>query len=153
QVRADGKSILLNGGINDGTAESLSKALDRAPSVTTVVLQSTGGWAREGNLIAKVISERGLNTYVELECSSACTIAFLAGKERSADPTARIGFHSFRSIGADANKTSSNAIDAAAAQETYRRAGLSSAFIAKVVATSQDKIWYPSHKELLAESV
>ena len=151
QVRADGKSLLLKGGINDGTAESLSKALELAPSVTTVVLQSTGGWIRQGNMIAKVISERGLSTYVEQECSSACTIAFLAGKERAGEPNARIGFHSFKSIGADGS--SANAIDASTAQETYRRAGLSTAFIATVVATSHDKMWYPSHDELLAEGV
>lgn len=151
QVRADGKSLLLKGGINDGTAESLSKALELAPSVTTVVLQSAGGWIRQGNMIAKVISERGLSTYVEQECSSACTIAFLAGKERAGEPNARIGFHSFKSIGADG--FSANAIDASTAQETYRRAGLSPAFIAKVVATSHDKMWYPPHDELLAAGV
>jgi hypothetical protein len=149
QVRADGKSLLLKGGINDGTAESLANALNLAPSVNTVVLQSTGGWIRQGNMIAKVISERGLNTYVEQECSSACTIAFLAGKQRAGEPNARIGFHSFKSIGADATTST----DASTAQQTYLRAGLSPAFIAKVVATPHDMMWYPSHDELLAEGV
>ena len=149
QVRADGKSLLLKGGINDGTAESLLKALDLAPSVNTVVLQSTGGWIRQGSMIAKVIADRGLSTYVEQECSSACTIAFLAGKQRASDPSARIGFHSFKSIGADANDSN----DTSSAQQTYIRAGLSPAFIAKVVATPHDKMWYPSHDELLAEGV
>jgi hypothetical protein len=151
QVRADGKSLLLKGGINDGTAESLSKTLDLAPSVTTIVLQSTGGWVRQGNMIAEVIGERGLNTYVEHECSSACTIAFLAGRERAGEPDARIGFHSFKSIGADSSST--DPADAIAAQETYRRAGLSPAFISKVIATRHDKMWYPLHSELLAEGV
>jgi hypothetical protein len=63
QIRADGKSLLLSGGINDGAAKSLSEALDLAPSVTTIVLQSSGGWIREGVLLADVISSRGLNTY------------------------------------------------------------------------------------------
>jgi ATP-dependent protease ClpP protease subunit len=149
QIRADGKSLLLKGGINDGTAESLAKALDLAPSVSTIVLQSTGGWIRQGNMIAKVISDRGLSTYVEQECSSACTIAFLAGKQRAGEPNARIGFHSFKSIGGDVTDST----NAATAQQTYSRAGLSTAFIAKVVATSHDKMWYPSHDELLAEGV
>lgn len=151
QVRADGRTILLAGGINDGTAEALSKALDLAPSVTTVVLQSTGGWVQQGNMIAKVVTERGLSTYVEHECTSACTIAFLAGKERSGEPNARIGFHSFRSIGASG--TSADAIDISTAQETYRRAGLGQGFIAKIVAIPHSKAWYPSHDELLAEGV
>lgn len=151
QVRADGKTILLKGGINDGAAESLSKALDLAPSVKTVVLQSTGGWVRQGDMIAKVISERGLNTYVEQECSSACTIAFLAGRERTGEPNARIGFHSFRSIGSQG--TVPNPVNSSTAQATYSKAGLSSAFIAKAVATPHDKMWYPSQDELLSEGV
>lgn len=151
QVRADGKSILLKGGINDGTAEALSKALDIAPSVTTVVLYSKGGWVRQGNMIAKVIAERRLNTYVEQECTSACTIAFLAGKERSAEPNAKIGFHSFRAVGANGKAGESS--DLETARNTYRQAGLSPSFIAKVVGTSNDKVWYPSHDEMLAEGV
>lgn len=151
QVRADGKSLLVSGGINDGTAESLSKALQLAPTVTTIVLQSGGGWVRQGTMIAKVIAERGLNTYVEQECSSACTIAFLAGRQRAGEPGARIGFHSFRSIGT--HKSSADSADASLAQETYRRAGLSSDFIAKIVSTPHDKVWYPSHDELLAQGV
>jgi ATP-dependent protease ClpP protease subunit len=150
QVRADGKSILLKGGINDGAAEALAEALARSPSVRTVVLQSNGGWIRQGDMIAKVITDHGLNTYVEQECSSACTLAFLAGKERAAEPNARIGFHSFQSIGGG---TTTSAIDAAAAQRLYRQAGLSSAFIAKIIATPHDRIWYPSHEELLSEGV
>lgn len=151
QVRADGKSLLVKGGINDGTAEALSKALDIAPSVTTVVLYSTGGWVRQGNMIAKVISDRRLNTYVEQECTSACTIAFLAGKERSAEPNARIGFHSFKSIGASDKLGEPSDIETA--RITYRQAGLSPSFIDKVVGTSNEKVWYPSHDEMLAEGV
>lgn len=151
QIRADGKSILLMGGINDGTAEALSKALDIAPSVTTVVLQSNGGWVRQGNMIAKVITDRRLNTYVENECTSACTIAFLAGKERSAEPNARIGFHSFRAVGE--NNKADESSDLETARNAYSQAGLAPSFIAKVVGTSNDKVWYPSHDEMLAEGV
>jgi hypothetical protein len=151
QVRADGKSLLLTGGINDGTAEALRKALDMAPSVSTIVLQSTGGWIRQGNMIAKIISERGLNTYVEQECSSACTIAFLAGRERAAEPNAQIGFHSFKVVGA--NSASINLTDTSAVQEVYRAAGLSPMFISKILAVPSEKMWYPSHDELLAEGV
>ena len=93
ELRADGRSVLLSGGINDESAEQLEKALLMAPSVTTVVLSSEGGWIREGQMLADVIRKRRLNTYVEGYCASACTIAFLAGVERAAAPPARIGFH------------------------------------------------------------
>lgn len=150
-VRADGKSILLKGGINDGTAALLSAALDRAPSVTTVVLQSSGGWVREGNAIARVISERRLNTYVERECTSACTIALLAGHERSGEPNSRVGFHSFRSIGTLESSPAPG--DIALARETYRRAHVSPSFIERIVATPPEKVWYPSQDELFASGV
>ena len=59
EVLADGKSIRLSGGINDGAAKQLSKALELAPAVKTVLLTSTGGWVREGALLAKVIESHG----------------------------------------------------------------------------------------------
>lgn len=151
QVRADGKSIMLKGGINDDASEALTKALDLAPSVITVVLDSTGGWVREANLIAKLISDRKLNTYVERECTSACTIAFLAGKERAADPNARIGFHSFRSVGS--TDKDGESFDTETVKKMYRQAGISQTFIDKIVGVSNDKVWYPSHEEMLAEGV
>lgn len=151
QVRADGKSIMLKGGINDDASEALTKALDLAPTVITVVLDSTGGWVREANLIAQLISDRKLNTYVERECTSACTIAFLAGKERAADPNARIGFHSFRSVGSIDKDGGS--FDAETVKKMYRQAGISQTFIDKIVGVSNDKVWYPSHEEMLAEGV
>lgn len=151
QVRADGKSLLLKGGINDGTAEALEQALAGAPSVRTLVLDSSGGWVRQGTKIANVIAAHGLDTYVEQECSSACTIAFLAGKQRAGEPNARIGFHAFRSIGGDAGSANNGV--ASTARATYGLAGLSPAFISKVVSTPQSKMWYPLHSELLAEGV
>lgn len=151
QIRVDGKSVALKGGMNDGAAEALTKALDLAPSVTIVVLDSTGGWVREGNLIAKLISDRKLNTYVEHECTSACTIAFLAGKERAAEPRARIGFHSFRSIGATDNDRGSSNIETV--KKTYRQAGLTQNFTDRIAGVSTDKVWYPSHEEMLTEGV
>lgn len=151
QVWPDGKSMLLKGGINDGTAEKLLTALTQNPFVTTVVLQSAGGWVRQGDMIADIITQRKLNTYVHEECSSACTIAFLAGKERTASLNARLGFHSFASVGAD--KLHANMTNIVLVKKMYRKARLSEPFIEKILATSPDKIWYPSQDELFAEGV
>ena len=64
EVSGDGKSVVFEGGINDGAAEALTRALDMAPAVNTVVFNSMGGWVREGNLVANIISQRDLSTYV-----------------------------------------------------------------------------------------
>lgn len=151
EVRADGRSILLSGGINDGSARQLEQALDKVPSVTTVVLSSQGGWIREGQLLAEVIRRRGLNTYVEGSCASACTIAFLAGKDRAAAPRALIGFHSSRGVGSQAAQPTDNDTDQL--KGIYREAGLPEWFIAKAMATPHDQMWNPPHDDLLVVGV
>jgi hypothetical protein len=142
QVSRDGTAIVLAGGINDGAAAALAQALDRAPGVNTVVLESGGGWTREGKLIADTIAAHGLGTRVDTECSSACTIAFLAGKVRTVRPGAKLGFHAFSAVGGDEPIGRS-------VQETYRKAGVGDAFIAKIAATPPQQMWYPSPDELL----
>lgn len=144
-VRADGKSLLLRGGINDHTADALERALRAAPGVTTVVLESEGGWIRQGRLIRDVIARRGLNTYVESECNSACTIAFLAGKDRAIAPGARLGFHAFRGLG--------NVRSMDSEKEVYGAAGLGERFIRRIASTSHTSLWYPSPTELLDQRV
>lgn len=149
QVSADGKSVVLKGGMNDGAADALMHALDMAPTVKTVVFSSEGGWVREGNLVANLISKRKLTTYVEGECTSACTIAFLAGIDRAASPNAHLGFHQFKSVGVSGG----TADDDAMARAVYERAGIPKDFIAKIVATPPNKVWYPKQDELLAANV
>lgn len=151
EVRADGRSILLSGGINDGSADQLDKALQKAPSVATVVLSSNGGWIREGMMLADVIRKRGLDTYVEGVCQSACTIAFLAGKDRAAAPSAKLGFHASRSIGSGERKPTPGETEQLRA--IYRRAGLPTPFISRALETPHDRMWFPSHEELLASGV
>lgn len=144
-VRADGKSLLLRGGINDHTAAALDQALSQAPQVTTVVLESAGGWIRQGRLIGKVIARRGLDTYVETECTSACTIAFLAGKDRAIAPKARLGFHAFRGIGGVKSWDTEQAV--------YGESGLETRFIQRIAATPSHSVWYPDPGELLGQRV
>ncbi|PPI79531.1 hypothetical protein DXI23_04595 [Marinobacter flavimaris] len=149
QVSADGQSIVFRGGMNDGAAEALSNALDMAPAVKNVVFNSMGGWVREGNLVADIILERKLSTYVEGECTSACTIAFLAGKDRLLGPNAKIGFHQFKFVGETFGENS----DQTAARDVYERSGVSREFINRIVAIPSEEVWYPEKKELMAANV
>lgn len=152
QLRADGRSLLLQGGINDDSAERLIQQLDAAPGVRTLVLHSNGGWVMQGRMLARIIAARGLDTYVEQDCSSACTIAFLAGRSRAADPVARIGFHAFHSMGSLSDRLTLST-DEKLARETYGKAGLPQQFINRIVATKPSDIWYPSHAEMLQAGV
>jgi hypothetical protein len=128
----------------------LARALDRAPGVRTVSFDSGGGWVREGRLLAGVISQRGLATNVDVECSSACTLAFLAGRERTLGPGALIGFHQVRLVG---QSDDARALDVAQTEAMYRSAGLPTDFLDKVMATPPDQMWYPTPAELLTAKV
>src|SRR6185437_11203397 len=150
RVSRDRKSLKVMGGMNDGATDTLTRALNSVPSVGTVTFNSGGGWVREGHLKAAVISQRGLATHVDGECSSACTLAFLAGKQRTLGPNGRIGFHRVRSIGGTELQ---QALDITRTQSIYQSAGLPSDFIDKVMATPPDQIWYPTPTELRAANV
>jgi hypothetical protein len=102
-------------------------------------------------MLAKVIDSHNLNTYVESHCASACTIAFLAGVSRAADPTAKIGFHSLSFIGGSKGIMTKDEGDATMA--AYAKAGLPHAFVKKIVETSADQMWYPTHDEMLRAGV
>ena len=150
RLSRDGESIKVTGGMNDGVADALAAALDRAPSVKTVIFDSPGGWRREGRLVAAVISQRGLATHVDGRCSSACTLAFLAGKERTLGPHGRLGFHQVRSIG---RSTLGRYLDIGRTRSLYESVGLPTDFVEKVVATPAEKMWYPTEAELRAAHV
>jgi hypothetical protein len=150
-VLAGGQSILLFGGINEGSALKLESILNLAPSVNTIVLESPGGWIREGEKIADIIRRRGLNTYVDGTCASACTIAFLAGKERTADPNAKIGFHASHLVG-DMD-TSPTTLSTAQLRNIYRNAGIQESFISKALDTPYADMWFPSVDELMTAHV
>ena len=150
ELRVDGRSVLLSGGINDGSSTLLEEVLTRAPKVDTVALNSVGGWIHEGELLAQVIRQRGLNTYVEGYCASACTIAFLAGKTRAAAPSSRLGFHAGRQVGGLG--TAQRSIDAPL-RRLYDEAGVKPDFIERALATPHHEIWHPSHAEMLAAGV
>lgn len=151
QLRVDGKSILLQGGMNDGAADGLERMLQQSPSVTTVVLYSAGGWVREGRLVGEVIRRHQLNTYVEQECSSSCTLAFLAGRDRAMDPRAHIGFHTLYTVGGDDRINRS--FDRKLTYDTYGKFGLPTDFIKRIADTPASQSWYPELGQLLQAGV
>ncbi|OWT67970.1 MULTISPECIES: hypothetical protein [unclassified Achromobacter] len=141
----DGKSVILVGFLHLGAADRVRQALDAAPQATTLVLSSPGGRLQEGELLANLVRTRHLATYVDEYCASACTYAFLAGRERAATPQARIGFH--RPYSPFGGKT----IDAIAGDdmmERYREAGLPDWFVKRVSETPSESVWYPTEQQL-----
>jgi len=145
----DGRSILLSGTLGTGSAAVVRSALDAAPDIKLLHLHSSGGRLFEARSIASEVRRRGMDTYVEGLCASACTMVFLAGRDRGATPNARIGFHRPSFAGSDDNS------EAGAEQMVafYRAAGASSAFIDRVRNTPSASLWYPTRDELLANRI
>jgi hypothetical protein len=150
-VSDNGTQLLLTGTLQEGSAEALAVAINNAPLATVIALDSNGGLLQEATLIAKDISQHGLDTYVSRECSSACTFAFLAGRHRCIAQGARIGFHAASYVHDLSRNTFQNI--ATFQRDQYLKAGLAEPFVGEIMETPNSGAWYPSHKELLEARV
>jgi hypothetical protein len=150
KLLADGRTVHVHGALREGSARQIERVLDAAPAVKTIVLSSQGGRLAEAKTLAGLIRARGLDTYVEDMCSSACTFAFLAGRERAATRTAKIGFHAPGFAGADAGFEASGRDFT---RKVYLAAGLPAAFIERALAVPNSDMWYPERDELIKARV
>jgi len=79
-------------------------------SNATVALRSNGGRLLPAIKIGETIKTRGYNTYVPEYCASACTLIWLAGRQRYMAPTALIGLHAAYDAGSGVVSGSANAL-------------------------------------------
>ena len=103
--------------------------------------------SNEGFAIAEAIETRDLTTHATDDCESACTIAFIAGRERTLATGARLGFHSGWSPVAlyDDDDADYNAL--------LRRRGVARDFIRRADDVPSADMWYPTLDELKAAGV
>ncbi len=146
----DGKTIIISGDIDRGSAERFKILLDAVPSVKNVALVSSGGLLDEATEMYKAIKTRELDTYVDQYCMSACTMVFLGGRDRSAAPQAKIGFHKPYLM---ADKPVPDAGVEAEMRRFYDEANVRPSFTDKSMSTPSSGMWYPSFDELLASNV
>jgi hypothetical protein len=145
-----GTELEFSGVITLGTARDFARVLAASPNVKVLHLHSAGGRAADGFDIAEQVWNRKLETYVSVECSSACADIFLAGRQRWLGEHARLGFHQPSSV------RGSDAVLRAASQyqrEYLASRGMPADFIDKVLSTPASSIWYPTHEELLRTRV
>jgi hypothetical protein len=144
EAAADGRTIMLDGTLGQGSIHKLQKIIDASPGATTLVLNSDGGRAAIAEELALRIRQRHLNTFVEDHCLSACTYLFLAGIKRELAEDADLGFHQPTAEGLGSG-------DEELIQEMvayYRSIGLREWFIDRIVATPPEDMWYPTRREL-----
>ncbi|UHC15330.1 hypothetical protein LRS73_22835 [Methylobacterium currus] len=144
------RDVRLWGDLNDGTAARLRQLLDANPGVTRLHLTSDGGLVDEGVAIGELVAERGLSTYVPDYCVSACTLAFVRGRERLIVADSRLGFHAPYEPGLFGQMIP---VDASDERGRYLAAGLEPAFVDHALATPSRDVWIPDPARLRAAGV
>lgn len=149
----DGRAIELRGRIHHGITRELAELLQRADAVESLHLESVGGLVAEARGLVVTVREAGMDTVAVGDCLSVCTLVLMSGEHRYLAHGARLGFHAYRLVGGFAAAF----IDAEAEQQRdmdlFRDREVSEEFIARVVATPHDAMWYPTPEELLDEKL
>ncbi len=146
----DGSGVVVQGGFKFGLAGALRAALDRAPDASVVYLNSDGGRLAAAAQTYDLIRDRGLNTYVVGLCQSACTLAFVAGADRTTGALGALGFHQAYLEGGsqqDLDFWLDDFID------RYREAGVSQQLLDRTRTVAPTSMWYPTPSQLYEAGV
>lgn len=152
--------------------DALRSILERHQGrIDTMRLTSGGGFIEAAYEMAAIITDFGLKTEVQGECSSACTILFAAGTERVMNRGGRIGLHpvswgveSMRAYYYDRREDTGWKDEFAFAEWAYDEGqrdankmishflanGVSADFAIKIVAIGMGTMWYPTRAEMEA---
>lgn len=145
-----GRELELYGGIEVGSEVQLEQALESNPDITTLHLHSVGGRILGAARMAELVRKYQLNTYVKTRCASACTIIYLAGKQRLIGEEGQLAFHA-ASLGG--SSTHDNHPLSGTLREHYENADVPEWFLKRVFATPNHELWTPSHQELLKAGI
>jgi len=146
-------ALRFSGEITYGLAARLRAQMEAVPPPRLIELNSPGGHVYAARGAAQVIAAAGLHTRVVGNCSSACTLLFMAGHDRSLGPGARLGFHGYglRQV------VHLPGYDIAAAQAkdraTFIAFGMQPTLAARIFDTPPEGMWYPDRKTLLEGGV
>jgi hypothetical protein len=147
-----GREIRISGEIRSGLGDALTEVLEASTGVERLELESPGGSVSEGITLAQLVEKYSLNTAVKTYCDSACTLIFVAGRERILAAGGVLGFHRCRSLlwfDALLYDDKHNAELAG----YFRSKGVSKDFADKVISVPNDGAWYPSLDQLFAAGV
>jgi hypothetical protein len=149
-VSKNGRDLIVDGHIAAGAAKRFEAVLNAHPGIRRIVLTSPGGRVLEAERIAAMIRERGLDTQVDAVCMSACTNILLAGHERTAEESARVGFHAPSFPGFNKAEMRNGV---ATMREAYLAAGVHPYFVERALITPAESMWFPSYEELESAGV
>lgn len=146
EIAENGNAIRYTGAIVFGSAKRFSEALERAPNVKAVIINSNGGRIAVASEMRKTIVARRMITYTSENCESACMIAFLGGMERYAHQSAKVGFHQPAFPGVSASDLKDVI---ASIRLEMRNSGVSDVLVNAFLATPNSEMHYPKELELI----
>jgi hypothetical protein len=150
----DGTELEIVGELTPESAAALIRLIDQNPRVTVLQLTSEGGEMDAAFRLVTQVHDRALTTYVPSMCVSACTLVFLAGRERYISPEAKLGFHQAAFIPQSTSSPTSDASKSNAYMKAWMlRQGVAAAFVDHAMATPHESVWMPTTDELLKAHV
>ena len=147
-ISADGETITLSGNIDFDLNTAFVDALATHPAIRRVTLSSDGGYIFAARAVAFNIGNHRLDTHVDGSCSSACTLAFMAGDARTLGPEARLGFHRYQMEAPDKVQILNIGEEMQKDRNYFASRGVSDDFLDQVFQAGHGDIWFPSHAVL-----
>lgn len=139
--------IFLNGEIDERSALQFRRALEANPQVEYLALNSPGGLVQMGLFIADEVHSRKLTTLIpeRFECSSSCSLIFLAGHRRAV--AGKLGVHQISATTPDMEKAQLTISDIV---EALNRYDTPPEVLTKMLRTPPDDMYYFSAEEVAA---
>ncbi|NDV90910.1 hypothetical protein GTH32_06815 [Alteromonas sp. 345S023] len=145
-----GSELELSGGIEVGNETLLQQTLEANPNITTLHLHSIGGRILGAVRLAELVEQFNLDTYVKESCASACTLVYLAGRQRFIGEDGQLSFHA-ASLGG--SSTHDDHPLSGTLREQYENANVPEWFLKKVFKTPNHELWTPTHQELIKAGI
>jgi len=146
------REYVIEGVIDFGITRDFRALLEQYPAGTRVVLSSEGGSIYEARGLAVLIQQHKLDTHVNDECSSACTLAFIGGQRRSLGASAKLGFHQYSMAYLNRHQVSpfhNLASEQERDVEFMLARGISKEFVDRAFEKSHQDIWFPDQASLI----
>jgi hypothetical protein len=149
-VTDDYRTLEYSGPIVFGVTQRVREMLDAYPTITTLRLTSPGGRVVEARDLSELIADRKLTTVAVGNCASACTVLFMAGRERLLAPTTTLGFHRYHSPDGKPDEAEENM---ATDRRYFRARGIPEWFVERAFTTPNSGMWRPSLAEMRQANV
>ena len=145
--------LAFTGDIEFGATRDFVSILAAHPGIQTVLLESDGGVVVEARGMANTILDKGLNTRVESDCYSACTLIYISGRARSLGDQAELGFHQYRLETPYYYPWVDPVSEAIKDKQRFARQNVTPTFLNKMYSHDHESLWIPSHAELAQAGV